>query len=169
MNKLKIDKATAELLASARQTYGNKNQIMVCMEELCELACVLAKYPRYEDENKATSELYEKVLDEVADVTVILKHVTEIFDISDEALDDRINKKLERLKRWLLHSESMQETIDDRTIREYSHDWACTICGRSLKAMTEQEFNDTCGPCHRAQATEGKAPFCVPINTTALE
>ena len=54
MNKLVIDKATAEKLEKARKTYGNKNQIMVCMEELCELACVLAKYPRYEDETKAT-------------------------------------------------------------------------------------------------------------------
>ena len=39
-----------KVLEEARNTYGSKNQILVCMEELNELACVLAKYPRYDDE-----------------------------------------------------------------------------------------------------------------------
>lgn len=158
MNKLVIDEATAEKLALARKTYGNKNQIMVSMEELCELACVLAKYPRYESEEEATTQLNNKVLDEVADVFIILNHVKSIFNISDEALNDRIDKKLERLSRWLLHSKSMQETIDDRNISEDKKKSQCSGCIKHGHT-TEKEYYDCCRPCLEAQATEGIAPF----------
>ena len=105
-------------LQNARETYGNKNQIMVCMEELCELACVLAKYPRYNSETKATEELHDKALDEMADVIIVLDHVQNIFGFTDEEVSDRIIKKVERVQRWLTHSASMQETVDDRKIQE---------------------------------------------------
>ena len=104
------------VLLKARKTYGNKNQILVCIEELNELACVLAKYPRYEDEKKATKELYQKALDEVADVYIILEHVKKIFHISEVDLSERMSKKVSRVSRWLNHSTSMQESIDDRTV-----------------------------------------------------
>ena len=154
MNRIQIDEYTSELLELARNTYGNKNQILVCMEELNELACVLAKYPRYEDEATATQELYEKVLDEVADVTVILSHVKSIFNISDEDLDSRISKKLTRLKRWLNHSESMQETVDDRAVDS-------GMCGTCIYKgqKTALEYTERCCPCMKAQVTEGRAPF----------
>ena len=115
-NKLVLNDQIKEVLKKARETYGNKNQIMVCMEELCELACVLAKYPRYNDETKATTELHNKVLDELADVMIILDHVQHVMGFSDEEVSDRIKSKVERVKRWLEHSTSMQETIDDRKI-----------------------------------------------------
>ena len=154
MNKLDIDEYTHGILKDARDTYGNKNQILVCMEELNELACVLAKYPRYEDESKATLELYDKTLDEVADVMIILDHVKNIFKISDEALDARISKKVSRLARWLLHSNSMQETIDDRVVS------LCDGCTRfGAKDEDGQIYENYCSPCYRAQATEGIAPF----------
>ena len=35
------------ILAKARETYGDKNQIIVSVEELCELACKLAKIARF--------------------------------------------------------------------------------------------------------------------------
>ena len=60
MNSVILTDKVKAPLKKARDTYGNKNQILVCMEELCELSCVLAKYPRYADENKATSELHDK-------------------------------------------------------------------------------------------------------------
>ena len=52
-----------EILSKARETYGNKNQILVCIEELNELACVLAKYPRYDDDKEAVRDLYSKAID----------------------------------------------------------------------------------------------------------
>lgn len=104
-------------LEKARQTYGNKKQILVCMEELNELAAVLAKFPRYDSEEEAVTELYQKTLDEVADVMIILEHVKAIYDMPTADIEDRICKKLERLNRWLSHSDSSEETVHDRYVR----------------------------------------------------
>lgn len=155
MNKLQIDPHNAEQLEQARKTYGKKNQILVCMEELNELACVLAKYPRYDDENKATEELYDKAVDETADVFIILNHILSIFDITDKDLDERVNKKVARLERWLEHSNSMQETIDDRAVESESP--SCEGCIR--KKVKNKGYEDTCKICLMAQATEGILPF----------
>ena len=97
-----------KVLETARKVYGNKNQILVCIEELNELACVLAKFPRYEDEGEAREKLMDKALDEVADVLIILDHVQKIFGLTDEDIADRMIKKIERLDRWLKNSTSMQ-------------------------------------------------------------
>ena len=144
-----------KVLQKARDTYGNKNQILVCIEELNELACVLAKYPRYDNEEEAVLELYDRVLDEVADVYIILEHTEAIFNMSTTDILNRIKLKIERLNRWLLHSSSMQETIDDRKIQAY-----CANCQRNTD-RTDETYDSYCRPCLQAQSTEGKAPFYV--------
>lgn len=154
MNRLRLDSDVLLNLDAARKSYGNKNQILVCMEELNELACVLAKYPRYADETKAIQELHDKVLDEVADVMVILNHVQNIFGLSDVEINERIYAKINRLRRWLLHSNSMQETVDDRTVESS----VCSNCKHN-KNITDESYDSFCKPCHQAQATEGIAPF----------
>ena len=143
------------LLQEARQIYGNKNQILVCMEELNELACVLAKYPRYSDEAEAVKDLKEKALDEYADVFIILDHVKHIFDLTDDDIAGRVNAKLTRLARWLSHSKSMQETVDDRTVIPET---ICSDCVHRI-LFGEEDYEDYCHLCHQAQATEGKAIF----------
>lgn len=117
-NKLTLEDEIKATLQKARETYGNRNQIMVCMEELCELACVLAKYPRYDNETKATQELHDKALDEMADVMIILDHVQNILGFTDEEVSARIKSKVQRVQRWLSSSSNMQQTIDDRKIQE---------------------------------------------------
>lgn len=159
MNKLSLNVGTRSLLKKARETYGDKNQILVSMEELNELACVLAKYPRYDDPDKATSELHDKVLDEVADVMIVLDHIVNIFSLSDPEIDNRIIKKVIRLKRWLDHSESMQETVDDRIVEDTEGAVPnCNTCVHS-KEDPETRNNGSCSFCRQAQATEGIAPF----------
>lgn len=143
----------AEILKKARITYGNKNQILVCIEELNELACVLAKYPRYDDDSKATKELYDKALDEVADVYTILEHVKAIFGITENTLWMRRSVKAGRLKRWLNHSDSMTETVKDRAIEGDM----CEGCHRDKKHFGT--YTDYCVHCLKAQATEGIAPY----------
>lgn len=135
-----------EILEKARTTYGNRNQILVCIEELNELACVLAKYPRYEDEATARKELYSKVLDEVADVIIILDHVQSIIGVTDKSIRERIELKIERLNRWLKKSDKMQETIDDREINLSTCD-SCT------------QEKSLCNTCRSSEATEGIKPF----------
>lgn len=117
MNKLILDNSIEQDLQKARITYGDINQILVSIEELAELICAVVKFPRYTNKDEARARLHDKVLDEVADVMVILDHVKNIFQLSDESIDDRINAKTERLHRWLENSSSMQETITDRDVR----------------------------------------------------
>ena len=63
MDKKQADNI-ATTLAKARETYGNTPQILVAIEELNELACVLAKFPRYDSEQEAQIELHQKAVDE---------------------------------------------------------------------------------------------------------
>lgn len=139
------------VLERARQTYGNKNQILVCIEELNELACVLAKYPRYDSEEQATSELRGSVLDEVADVSIILNHVEAIFNFSEEEIESRVHQKRERLKRWLDSSKSMQITVEDREVKEPDREISCANC--------KQIDYSLCKTCFSAEAGEGIRPF----------
>lgn len=106
----------ATTLAKARDVYGNKNQILVAIEELNELACVLAKFPRYDSEYEAQLDLHQKAIDEVADVEIILHHVKAIFNLNQEEIDVRKVAKVERVQRWLDNSTSMQRTVEDRTV-----------------------------------------------------
>lgn len=106
----------ATTLAKARDVYGNKNQILVAIEELNELACVLAKFPRYDSEYEAQVDLHQKAVDEVADVEIILHHVKAIFSLNQEEIDVRKVAKVERVQRWLDNSTSMQRTVEDRTV-----------------------------------------------------
>ena len=107
-----------EILKKARDTYGNMNQILVSNEELCELASVCAKFPRYSSTEKAISALYSRAVDEVADVFIVLDHITEIFQLSDSDVKARVQAKLERLDRWLNMSDSMEQTTIDRVVVE---------------------------------------------------
>ena len=104
------------ILEQARQTYGDSAQILVANEELCELAAVCAKFPRYSDREEAKQKLHDKAVDEVADVFVILEHVINIFGLTEEELTNRVGSKIDRLSRWLESSDSMQRTTEDRVV-----------------------------------------------------
>lgn len=142
----------SSVLQHARETYGSKNQILVCIEELNELACVLAKYPRYEEEQKARIDLHNSVLDEVADVMIILDHIQNIFELSDKEIHSRVLAKVGRLERWLKESNSMQQTIEDRAIEGEQH--SCLNCDN-----WENPETNICGICMAAEATDGVRPF----------
>lgn len=106
------------VLSTARNTYGETGQILVALEELCELAAVCAKYPRYDDKDKAKLELHEKAVDEVADVLVVLDHIVNIFQLTPEEIQARAALKIERLKRWLNASDRMEQTTVDREVKQ---------------------------------------------------
>lgn len=108
-----------EILNRLRKMYGNKFQIMVCIEELNELACVLCKYPRYRYEEQAVNELHDKVLDEYVDVSIILHHVKNIFSLTDEEISQHTNAKLERVKRWVeSNNHTPEQTLIDREVKD---------------------------------------------------
>ena len=108
-----------EILEELRKLYGNNFQIMVCIEELNELACVLCKYPRYNDPTKAIQELKTKVLDEYVDVDIILSHVKNIFGLTDEEIAQHKAAKLERVKRWVeSDNHTPEQTLIDREVND---------------------------------------------------
>ena len=118
MNNVFFTEAELETLQQMREKFGENNQILVCIEELNELAAVLAKYPRYDDATQAVNDLRSKVLDEVADVNIILEHVYSIFGFTFNDVVDRIMKKMTRVSRWVENGDTMQTTIDDRNVEE---------------------------------------------------
>lgn len=112
--KAKIYIDTKSLLR-ARKTYGDTNQIAVCIEELSELIKVLAKYFRY-DPDTALKKLRADALDEVTDVYIILEHVKSIFKLRNGEINKHSKAKIERLNRWLNTSSDFSYTMEDREV-----------------------------------------------------
>lgn len=104
-----------DITTRARETYGNTNQIAVCIEELSELIKVLAKYFRY-DEKTALEKLRADALDEATDVYIILEHVKGIFLLTEGEINQRAQAKLSRMERWLNTSSDFSYTMEDREV-----------------------------------------------------
>ena len=109
-----------EVLKKARDIYGDTTQILISVEELNELSCVCAKFPRYEDPNRARKELHSKAVDEVADVLIVLDHIINIFDLTPVDIGERVEAKVARMERWLNASTSQSQTMVDRKV-ELNH------------------------------------------------
>lgn len=111
------DNEIHRLLETAQATYGYGNQIAVAMEELSELGAVLPKYLRYDFHDDAVAALRDKVLEETADVIIVLRHIQMIFGIQPDELEEMMDKKLNRLKRWLESDDkSFHHTTEDRAV-----------------------------------------------------
>lgn len=111
------DNEIHRLLETAQANYGYANQVVVAIEELCELGQVLAKYPRYDFHDDALAALKDKVVEETADVCIMIRHIQMIFGIQPDELESMMDKKLNRLKRWLENDDkSFQHTTEDRAV-----------------------------------------------------
>lgn len=107
-----------KILQKARDTYGDTTQILVSVEELCELACVCAKFPRFENADLAREKLHDKAIDEVSDTLVILDHIISIFDLTPAEIGSRVDAKVARMERWLNASKSQSQTMIDREVND---------------------------------------------------
>lgn len=105
-----------QVLQRARETYGAHKQIGVAAEECTELAKELIKAFRYDSFDDVVKNTKENVIDEVADVFIVLDHVLKLFNITPEDLQLHITKKLQRLEYWLDNSSSIEFTTRCRTI-----------------------------------------------------
>lgn len=76
--------------AEAIAVYGEKAQLQKVTEELGELITEVSRIGTPREEQL-------QVLDELADVYVMLEQLAMIASISDRALDDRITYKVDRL------------------------------------------------------------------------
>lgn len=112
------DREYKKVLQKIRDAYGNTTQVLVSNEELCELAAVCAKFPRYEDPAKAREMLHTRAVDEVADTMIVLDHIINIFELDRAEVLARIDGKIDRISRWLNTSNSQEQTTVDRTVAE---------------------------------------------------
>ena len=111
-----ITEKDLQVLQRARETYGAHKQIGVAAEECTELAKELIKAFRYDSFDDVVKNTKESVVDEVADVVIVLNHVFTLFNITSEDLQPHITKKLQRLEYWLDNSSSIEFTTRCRTI-----------------------------------------------------
>ena len=145
---MKLTDKSKRVLAKARLTYGNKNQISVAIEELNELACVLCKFIRYEHEEDAVEALYDKVVDELADVLVVTDHIKSIFALSDKVIEARAEAKVARVRNWLDKSNSMEQTTVDREVPDPTEKAFCDgLAQPNCKNCANKDDRPTCEQC----------------------
>ena len=68
--------------------YGRESQMLIAIEEMSELTKVICKYKR-------RYEVEEQLVDEIADVKIMVEQLTELFKLGTE-VDERIDYKIER-------------------------------------------------------------------------
>lgn len=145
---MKLTENSKRVLAKARATYGSKNQISVAIEELNELACVLCKFIRYEQEEAAVDALYNKVLDEMADVLVVTDHIRAIFDMPERVIENRAEAKVARVRNWLEKSNSMEQTTVDREVPDQTEKVFCdSLTQPHCKNCANNGDRPTCEQC----------------------
>ncbi len=83
-----IDKT---LLQKAIQVWGKNAQLLMVLEEMSELQKEILKHMNRGKDN------LDEIIDETADVEIMLTQLKYIFDI-EKAVEDRISKKLEKIK-----------------------------------------------------------------------
>lgn len=138
---------TKKALASAREHYGYKSQVLIAIGELVELAGILAKYDRYRTHEKAVERMRDKVLEECGDVFNSIDHVQAIFGITDEEIIEAAARKGDRLLRWL-HSEGQEVTMEDREVPEAP----CPMC-------LYKQYDPHALPCIACKAEPGYKGF----------
>lgn len=77
--------------------FGEQNQILVAIEELAELQKELTKSLRVDVDYLDSNAL----LEEIADITIMLKQLMVLFEFNQLELDEMIDLKLFRLKGYI--------------------------------------------------------------------
>ena len=80
-----------KVLIKAIAKYGN-GQLDIAQEKCAELIQAISKWKRYGSINAKIN-----VIEEVADVTIMLEQLKIMFNISDEILEDEVDCKIDRL------------------------------------------------------------------------
>lgn len=115
---LKLTEEQEKTLKRARETYGARNQLAVSAEECNELAIAVLKFMRYEDTESGIKATRENVLEERADVEVILNHIDSIYRFTETEILNEMKKKIARVKRWVDTTDSMEYTTIERKLDE---------------------------------------------------
>jgi NTP pyrophosphatase (non-canonical NTP hydrolase) len=90
-----------QMMQASLDRWGLNAQVGQTVEECAELIVALQKYVN----RPSHPETVENILDEIADVEMMLGQMRLILSISDDALRRRIEEKFERLRQYLLGSD----------------------------------------------------------------
>lgn len=89
----------AVLATKALEHFGNEPQIRQTMEECAELIVALNKAMRYPEE------MGWNVLEELADVTIMVEQMKQLYDV-DLEFDDILKRKMNKLRNYLSEQEA---------------------------------------------------------------
>lgn len=90
-------------------TLGYEEQSMQLIEEMAELTQGINKYRRYDKGIKQ----YENLVEEIADVEIMLEQIKHLLFVSDITLDFIVNEKIERTKQRLLkHGKNIERGVN---------------------------------------------------------
>ena len=81
-------------LKRAVETYGKDMQLTVAVEELSELIKEICK-------NKRGADNIKNIIEELADCYIMMEQIAIIFDISNHAINEWVDKKITRLENRL--------------------------------------------------------------------
>jgi NTP pyrophosphatase (non-canonical NTP hydrolase) len=96
-----------EVLKRAISTYGTYKQVDMAIEEMSELTKALCKERRYDLKQGKHAETVKDIIEEIADVSIMLRQLLIIFDRDDE-VQEQIEYKINRLeKRLQEHKEEL--------------------------------------------------------------
>lgn len=96
-----LNKAQIQVLEKAQLIYGTKKQLAVAAEECCELSQALLKLFRYDNVGEGIVNTREKVLEERADVEVVLHYIDASYTFSTEEISKIVSQKISRLQSGL--------------------------------------------------------------------
>ncbi|MGI5845983.1 MAG: hypothetical protein ACOX7D_02260 [Alphaproteobacteria bacterium] len=94
-----MDEETKKILVEVQKYKGKKYTILLAVEEMTELSKELLKNINRDKDN------YDSIFEETTDVMVCLEYIKSAYKISDDTLNENINKKvryklLPRIEKW---------------------------------------------------------------------
>lgn len=92
------------------QAIGESYNLMIAMEELSELIQAISKFQRNGKPN-TKDDLYYTVLEEYADVSVVMHYIEQIVGLDQSDIDKAIHVKLDRLDNKLYESGCMNKYL----------------------------------------------------------
>ncbi|MCL2360989.1 MAG: hypothetical protein FWC73_04135 [Defluviitaleaceae bacterium] len=99
--KVQFTKNEIEIMQTCLDQWGIPAQVGQAVEECAELIVALQKFVN----RTSKPDTVERVLDEIADVEMMLAQMRLVLGIDDDALRKRIECKFDRLQKYLLRDD----------------------------------------------------------------
>ena len=92
-----MNEKMAAILDENIREHGIVEETVIAMEELAELIQAISKVKRY----GFVGEYKDNLIEEIADVSIVIREIMMIFRISDGDINEVIDSKIQRIKKRL--------------------------------------------------------------------